>query len=261
MELLVRPVAYVRSPFDEKVEAPRQGSLAKGARGTVELLAPFRDALADLDGFDRIWLLFWFHRAEGWRPKVLPPRSDEKRGVFATRSPHRPNPIGMTAVRLVRVDDLVLHVEDLDLVDGTPVLDVKPYVPYADAFPEASAGWIASSDPREPWTVSLDPTAEDHVAWVEGQTSLDLRARLLLALSLGPQAHAYRRIRELPDGTRVLAIKEWRARFRVAAAERRITVERIDTGYRARDLARGSEPVHAIHRDFVARYGEPPRVP
>lgn len=250
----MRPIGFVRSPFREKAEAPRQGT-AGGAPGSVELLPGYDDALSDLGGFDRIWLLFWFDRAEGWRPKVLPPRSEEKRGVFATRSPHRPNPIGMTAVRLERVDGRVLHVNDLDLVDGTPILDVKPYLPYADAFPDASSGWLEAPSPRPAWTVEHTPLATSQLAWVATETGFDLRGRIDAALTLGPQPHAYRRIRETDDGARVLAVKEWRARFGVDDQTRRILVERISSGYRPRELERGREPVHAIHRAFVAVFG------
>jgi tRNA-Thr(GGU) m(6)t(6)A37 methyltransferase TsaA len=253
-ELVVRPIGFARSPFREKVEAPRQGT-AGGATGTVELLSGYEDALADVGGFDRIWLLFWFDRAEGWRPKVLPPRSEEKRGVFATRSPHRPNPIGMTAVRLVRVDGLVLHVSDLDLVDGTPILDIKPYIPYADAFPDAGAGWLEARDVRAAWTVEFGLVAKEQLEWVAGQTSLDLRARVEAALELGPQPHAYRRIKETRDGGRVLAVKDWRIGFRVEDEARRIVVERIFSGYRPRDIEHGREPAHDVHRAFVDRFG------
>ncbi|MCW5835130.1 MAG: tRNA (N6-threonylcarbamoyladenosine(37)-N6)-methyltransferase TrmO [Labilithrix sp.] len=254
-ELVVRPVGFVRSPFREKVEAPRQGTAPGGAAGTVELLPEYQDALEDLGGFDRIWLLFWFDRAEGWRPKVLPPRSQEKRGVFATRSPHRPNAIGMTAARLDRVDGLVLHVRDLDLVDGTPVLDIKPYIPYADAFPEARSGWLEAQDARAAWAVAFEPAALERLAWIARETGLDLRARVEAALSLGPQPHAYRRIKEAGDGARVLAVKEWRARFRVEDEARRLVVDRISSGYRAREIEAGREPVHAVHRAFVERFG------
>lgn len=254
MELVVRPVAIARSPFNEKVEAPRQGPLAADVEGTLEVLPEYRDALDDLSGFDRIWLVFWFDRASGWRPKVLPPRSEEKRGVFATRSPHRPNPIGLTAVKLVGVEGLIVRVKDLDLVDGTPILDIKPYVPYADAFPDAGTGWLDAPDPRRSWSVVFEPSAEEAAAWVASETGLDLRARIEAALSLGPQPHAYRRIRDLPDGKRLLAVKEWRARFRITEAARTIHVEAVTSGYRPRDLERGREPVHTVHRTFVERF-------
>jgi tRNA-Thr(GGU) m(6)t(6)A37 methyltransferase TsaA len=253
-ELVVRPIGYVRSPFNEKVEAPRQGTVSGGAPGTVEVLPPYLDALADLESFERVWLVFWFDRAEGWRPKVLPPRSDVKRGLFSTRSPHRPNPIGITAVRLDRIDGLTLHVRDLDLVDHTPILDIKPYLPYADAFPEAGGGWLDSLDPRAAWTVTFERAASDALDWIMKETGFDLRTRVDAALALGPQPHAYRRIKETADGRRVLAVKEWRARFRVEEATRTIVVEQIASGYRPREIEKGEEPVHAVHRAFVARF-------
>lgn len=259
-QLVVEPIGFAHSPFSEKAAAPRQATVGRDAAGTIEILPAFRDALSDLEGFERIWVIFWFDRAERgegtrWRSKVLPPRSEQKRGVFATRSPHRPNPIGLSAVRLDRVEGLVLHVRDLDLVDGTPVVDIKPYLPYADAFPDASAGWLQAHDPVAPWTVTFEPEAEEALAWIAQQTGLDLRERVASSLELGPQPHAYRRIRQAPDGQRVLAVKEWRAPFLVDEAARRITVERITTGYRPSDVHRGREPVHALHRAFVARFG------
>lgn len=253
-ELVVRPIGYVRSPFKEKAEAPRQGTVEGGAAGTVEVLPAYLDALSDLETYARIWLVFWFDRAEGWRPKVLPPRSEVKRGLFSTRSPHRPNPIGITAVRLERIDGLTLHVRDLDLVDGTPILDIKPYLPYADAFPEAGGGWLDSLDPRAAWTVTFEPVADEALAWILTETGFDLRARIDAALALGPQPHAYRRIKEAEGGRKILAVKEWRATFRVVEETKQIVVERIASGYRAREIEKGTEPVHAVHRAFVARF-------
>lgn len=258
MAYAVVPIGFVRSPFVEKVEAPRQAVAEGGAGvlGRIELLAEHEHALADLDGFDRIWVLFWFHEAHGARAKVLPPRSDRKRGLFATRSPHRPNPIGMSAVRLVRVEGLVLHVRDMDLIDGTPVLDIKPYLPYADAFPDAKAGWVAAADPRPSWTVRLSPEAEQQLGWLaaEGLT-VDLRARIHEALALGPQPHPYRRIKKNESGELVLAVKEWRARFTVSVDDATITVDLLRSGFRPRELARGDDPALALHRAFVGRFG------
>lgn len=253
--LVVRPIGVIRSPFKEKVEAPRQGIVAADVRGVIEVLPELADGLQDLEGFDRVWLLYWFDRAVGYKPKVLPPRSEHKRGVFATRSPHRPNPIGLSAVRLERVDIAAreVHVRDIDLIDGTPILDIKPYIPYADAFPDASSGWLAS-DVREEWSVALTDDAEARAAFIHELTALDLRDRIVQSLSLGPQPHAYRRIREAPDGTKVLAIKEWRAPFEVDASMKLITVTTIRSGYRPKELASGRDPVHELHRRFVARF-------
>jgi tRNA-Thr(GGU) m(6)t(6)A37 methyltransferase TsaA len=266
-QLIATPIGHVRSPFLDKADAPRQAAVARGVAGTVELLPQYADALSDLEGFDRIWLLFWFDRAEGWRSKVLPPRSDRKRGLFATRSPHRPNPIGLSAVRLERVEGLVLHIRDLDLIDRTPILDVKPYIAYADAFPDASTGWLepdaagpaavaTPADPRARWTVRFEPAAEEALAWIAARAGEGLRGRIEQALALGPAPHAYRRIKEAADGRRTLAAKEWRAEFRVESAERRaIVVERIRSGYRPRDLEEGQTAAHVLHRAFAEAIG------
>lgn len=254
---VVRPIGFVRSPFVEKVQAPRQAtaSTAEGTEGVIELLPEHEHALSDVAGFERLWVLFWFHLAEdgGARTKVLPPRSDVKRGVFATRSPHRPNPIGLSAVRLVSVEGLRITVKDLDLLEGTPVLDLKPYLPYADAFPDASAGWLEAKDPLPSWEVVLTEPVREALAWIEANdpASADLGARLHEALALGPQPHPYRRIKKV-DGALVLAVKAWRARFEVDG--RTIRVLRITTGYRGRELATGTSPEHEIHRTFAARW-------
>jgi tRNA (adenine37-N6)-methyltransferase len=254
VELVVRPIGIVRSPFDEKVEAPRQAITAADTTGTVEIHPEYRDALADLEGFDRIWILFWFSRAEGWRSKVQPPRSDERRGLFATRAPHRPNPIGMSPVRLERVDGLVLHVRELDILDGTPVIDIKPYLPYCDAFGEARAGWLETRDARS-WRVQFSASADERLGWIALQNSGGaLRERISSALELGPQPHAYSRLKKLDDGSLLLAVKDWRVQCRVAEGQT-ILVESVRTGYRPRDLATGAEPAHALHRAFVGRFG------
>ncbi len=255
-ELVVRPIGFVRSAFAEKVEAPRQGVVAEDEPAFIEVLTEYRDGLADLAGFSRIWILFWFDRAAPTAAlKVLPPRSDVKRGVFATRSPHRPNPIGMTAARLERVDGLHLHIREHDLVDGTPVLDLKPYLAYADAFPDASGGWIAE-DPRAAWDVSFEPDAEAHVAWIEAETGFDLRARVVAAMALGPQPHAYRRIKG-----DVLAVKAWRVTFsrgRSGATHRHCSGSDglSRKGPRERDRSRPRRPSR-LRRSIRLRY---PRV-
>ena len=149
----MQAIAHVRSPDRARIDAPHQATDSVGtetgtvAEARIEFVPGFPpEALADLGGFARIWLVFVFDRSEGWTPRVRPPRGGGKRGVLATRSPHRPNPIGLSAVELLGVEDGALRVRGLDLLDGTPVLDIKPYVPYADAFPGAAAGWIDALD-------------------------------------------------------------------------------------------------------------------
>ncbi len=148
------PIGFVRTPYARRIDAPHQPTVVEGtesgapAEATLELDAALPETvLRDLAGFERIWLIFAFHLSEGWAPLVQPPRGPKgKRGVLATRSPHRPNAIGLSAVELLSVAGRTLTLRGVDLLDGTPVLDLKPYVPYADAFPGAKAGWIDEVD-------------------------------------------------------------------------------------------------------------------
>jgi tRNA (adenine37-N6)-methyltransferase len=247
-ELVVRPIGVVRSPFGEKVEAPRQARIAAEARGRIEVLPELESALDDLEGFDRIWVIFWFDQTERTNvTKVQPPRSEKKRGVFSTRSPHRPNPIGLSTVVLEKREGNVLHVRELDMIDGTPVIDLKPYIAYADAFPESKQGWLGATaeDPRPRWAVVHAPLVEEQLAWIAERASLDLSARIDDALALGPTPHPYRRIKKTDDGAYLLAVKEWRVRFRIEGQA--VIVDRIDTGFRPKELPE-------LHRAFVEKF-------
>lgn len=259
--LSLEPIGFVSSPFVQLADAPRQPHAAPGVRGRIELVRGMNleDAVEDLDSWEYIWVLFWFHRAGGYRPKVLPPRSTGKRrGVLSTRSPHRPSPIGMSVVRLESVSGLTLEVANMDMIDGTPVLDIKPYVPWADIVPATAPGWLepvdAPADPVPGYAVSWDALAEEQLAFLASLGEDDLGPAVEQRLGLGPQPHAYRRIRVIGD-KRQLAHKDWRFLFRVE--ERAILVERIDSGHRPRDIHR--DPALSIHQQFVARYGDPLR--
>lgn len=262
--LTLTPVGVVHSPWLDKRSAPRQPAEARDVCGRIELYtqAALQDALADLDAFSHVWVLFWFHLNSSWRAKVQPPRSEKKRGVFATRSPYRPNPIGMSVLRLDRIEGRVLHVRDLDIVDQTPVLDLKPYVAYTDAVSAASAGWlhqeepVADSGPR--FAVDFVERAALQLEWLRPRAAVDLEALATSVLCAGPAPHAYRRIR-VYDGYSVLAVKDFRLRFRVVGQT--IQVFEISTGYRARVLAdpqaQASEQTPlSVHREFLARFGE-----
>ncbi len=145
-------IGVVHSPFAEPKGTPIQPSYAREAEGTVEVYPPYRAALSDLEPFDRIWLVYWFHRAGPFRPHVVPFRDTEARGLFSTRAPCRPNRVGLSSVRLLSVDieSGILRIGAVDILDGTPLLDIKPYVPTFDAYPSSAAGWLdAERDPRE----------------------------------------------------------------------------------------------------------------
>jgi tRNA-Thr(GGU) m(6)t(6)A37 methyltransferase TsaA len=136
-----KPIGIIRTPFKQSTGTPIQSSVAKGAAGTVELFPEFEAGLKDLGEFERVWLIYQFDRASKPQLLVRPYLDSCERGIFATRSPARPNRIGMSPVRLIRIEGRRLHVADVDILDGTPLLDLKPYVPAFDHFPAARVGW------------------------------------------------------------------------------------------------------------------------
>ena len=145
-----RPIGVVRSPWRYVHDAPRQPTPARPESATIVLRKGMQNCLLDLRGFERVWIVYVLSFARGWKPTVVPPRDVKRHGVLATRSPHRPNPIGLTAARLVSVRGREIVVAEHDLLDGTPVLDIKPYVPYCDAYPGAVAGWVDALPPDAP---------------------------------------------------------------------------------------------------------------
>jgi tRNA-Thr(GGU) m(6)t(6)A37 methyltransferase TsaA len=141
----LRLIGRIHTPFPSALGTPIQPKWARGARGDVVVARRYAAALDDLEGFERVWLVYWMDRAGPYRARVVPYRDDRPHGLFATRSPSRPNPIGLSAVRLLGRTGNVLHVADLDVLDGTPLLDIKPYVPEWDAHPDSRSGWLETT--------------------------------------------------------------------------------------------------------------------
>lgn len=137
-------IGRAKTPWRRREDAPHQPVAAPDAEGVLEIAPEYRAGLADLESFDRIWVIFLFDRSEGWRTKIKPPRGGPKRGVFATRAPHRPSKIGLTSVALksVDVDAGLVTVQGIDLLDETPILDLKPYLKIVDSWPNANHGWL-----------------------------------------------------------------------------------------------------------------------
>ena len=191
-----RAIGFVRSPFKDKFGIPRQPGLVKEARGVIKIADDpnYKTALRSLDEFSHIWIVFVFHEHGGkkWKPSIRPPRlgGNVKVGTLASRSPHRPNPIGISAVALERVDfdaegGPEIYVTGIDLLDGTPVLDIKPYIPYADILPDANAGWASAPIERFP------------VVYAESVGDLDEGLHLLITeiLEIDPRpAHQKRQL-------------------------------------------------------------------
>jgi tRNA-Thr(GGU) m(6)t(6)A37 methyltransferase TsaA len=142
----LHPIGVIRTPHQQAVQTPIQPVFARGIEGRVEVLPQYVDGLRDLEGFSHVWLIYWLHKASAPRLMVTPFLDDTERGVFATRAPCRPNPIGLSLVRLQRCEGNVLHIEDVDMLDGTPLLDIKPYAPRFDCRENVRSGWLDGID-------------------------------------------------------------------------------------------------------------------
>jgi tRNA-Thr(GGU) m(6)t(6)A37 methyltransferase TsaA len=239
--LSLRPIGFVRTASRSKFDAPSQPDAEAEEVNHIDLLPSqqFELALKDLDGFDKIWLLWWFDRNKDWRPTVLPPRGPSKRrGVFSTRSPHRPNPIGLTCVSLLRVDGLTLTVGPLDLLDGTPIIDIKPYLRTVDCYPESSLGWLESVEAAEqlspPYRIELAPRAELQLKWLKENWHIDFTERAFRILSRDPTPHRTRRVLKMPDGRFRIACGAWRLFYRIE--ESHVLIEEVGKGYSDENL-------------------------
>ena len=212
----LQPIGTVHSPFKEKFGTPRQPGLVN-AQCSIELLPPYNqmDALKGLEGFSHIWVSFIFHRAirdpqsnpqfnpqpNKWQPTVRPPRlgGNEKIGVFASRSPFRPNNLGLSVAKLIDIEQrgkkLFIHVEGLDIIDSTPVVDIKPYIPYVDAIPDASEGF-ATGAPEKKLEVEFTQQAEQQLKKIENAENL--RRLIIDVLELDPRP-AYKQSEQKGD--------------------------------------------------------------
>jgi tRNA (adenine37-N6)-methyltransferase len=157
-EMQLQAIGTIHSPFTATSGTPIQPRFST-AEGSVELFEPYAAALADLAGFDRIWLLYWFDRTSPARVTVTPFMDDTLRGLFATRAPCRPNPIGMSCVQILGVDGRTLRVGQIDILDNTPLLDIKPYAPRFDHLPADRSGWLDAIPP--PRTTADDRFADE----------------------------------------------------------------------------------------------------
>jgi len=190
------PIGLIRSCFTDKFGIPRQAGLVPAAHGRLVLHPPYdrEEALQGLDGFSHLWIIFVFHDCigAGWRPTVRPPRlgGRGKVGVFASRAPYRPNPIGISSVRFAGLardhDGLTLRLAGIDLLDGTPVLDIKPYVPYADSHPGADHGF-ASEPPGADWAIAFSDQAERQLRVADADGSRRLRQLIVQVLRQDPR--------------------------------------------------------------------------
>lgn len=252
MEFTFEPIGYIKSTYKKKYDAPRQPNVEKVTSGKIvlEQHQNYETALHDLDGFSHIWIIYVFHKNSHWKPKVLPPRNiREKKGVFATRSPYRPNNIGMSVVKLKHIKGRTIFIEDHDLLDDTPILDIKPYLNYSDSHPNASLGWIDELDEMT-FSLSYKNKSLKKLEWLESN-QIYFKNELEKRLSYDPFPHPYRRITKQEFGFQV-DFKEWSASFIVKELE--VIITDIFSGFSNEKIS--IQEINSLHKLFQNAFSE-----
>lgn len=252
---IVTEIGTIKTCYHRKSETPRQPNLTESSNEGVITLhegSNFEQALRDLDGFEFIWVIFWFDQSNGWRPTVLPPRGGlTRRGVFATRSPYRPNAIGLSLLQLLEVRGRTLRVASPDLLDETPILDIKPYLPSVEAYPTARYGWLEKVDAELLCTVQWSVLAKEQRDFLQQENGIDLCAASEI-LQRTPYPHPYRRIKQISENRYELALQSWRLQFSWHGKD--IVIEEIVSGYSPEALAdpnrAGTLHQESAHRGF-----------
>jgi tRNA-Thr(GGU) m(6)t(6)A37 methyltransferase TsaA len=212
-DISFKPIGWVRCQAHKKYQASRQAALNEEP-AYIELAERLNwpQLLEGLEGFERLWVIYYMNQVKSVKSKVLVPRLGKKVGVLATRSPHRPNPIGLSCVKLIEIKSRKIFIHSHDMLDQTPVLDIKPYLPYADAFTEAKYGWVQELD--APWIVHWPKKIIESIFWLKSQGELLLSTSALdQILQSGPYPNHYNRIKVEGD-LGVIAMGNWRVHFK-----------------------------------------------
>jgi len=209
------PIGHIQSCFKEKFGVARQSMMISQARGVLKFNPDpsYRNSLSHLTEFSHLWIIFVFHKniEKGWKPFINPPRLEAPKqvGVFASRSPHRPNPIGMSVVKIEEIDysapgGIELHLSGLDILDGTPVLDIKPYLSFADSFPDATLGWASQSIQKYRVEFSSESAATIQEAGTKYHPDLQALLQQMLELDPRPTSQRKRSSIETPESEGLL---------------------------------------------------------
>lgn len=256
-EIVLHPIGYVRSDLAYRYETPRQGVLAGEEISLIELLPHqnFEQAVFQLDGFERIWIIYQFHLNSNWKPLVNPPRHTRKKvGVFASRAPYRPNQIGMSCVKLVKVDGLKIYISQSDILDGSPVLDIKPYLPYSDSFPDVETGWVKKNS-DEKFEVEFSNLAEKQMNWLKETANINLANFARLQLEFYPTDDTRKRITNNSDSF-TLAYRTWRIYYSVQEETKKVYIQYIHSGYSELELDSEEDKYldKTLHRQFNSKF-------
>jgi tRNA (adenine37-N6)-methyltransferase len=242
------PIGFFRCQQSSPVESPRQAILSEHG-GEVQFnkdLDP--NCWRDLLGFSHVWLIYDFHLNSSWTPTVRPPRGHHKRGVLATRSPYRPNGIGISCVQIDRIEGHSLWVKGHDLLDGTPILDVKPYITYADSLSHASLGWL---DKIDEFSVDFSSQVQEPIHFLSHNLGVNLFEILTQQLSSEPINPKIKRVKKLSETLYMYSYKTWRFRFLVD--DHSIRVQSVSSGYTMSELSSAQDQYSDkdLHRRFV----------
>lgn len=253
MELVLKPIGYIRSTQIEPYQASRQpDELSQPAVLQLEHGHNFEQALQDLEGCSHVWLIFGFHQNKNWKPLVQTPRSDRKIGVFATRAPYRPNPLGLSCVKLISIQGLKLEIGPNDLLDGTPVYDIKPYHPESDRVEESHIDWLSSSQ-HQKMNISISPSADDELNFLEINGLSELRPFILRQLEYDPTNTSKKRV-EQNNHFWTISYRTWRVDFLVT--DDTVGVVAIRSGYTEEELISLEDPYldKKLHQKFINQF-------
>lgn len=250
------PIGMLKTSAQYAYDLPHQPCESHGQRESVITLNEhenFEQALADLETFSHIWILFYFHKNSHFKTKVLPPRGHQKRGLFATRSPNRPNAIGLSVCHLLKIQGRRLFVAHCDILDGTPILDIKPYLPYVDAVPNASSGWLESLSPPFEVLFTLDfQTQLASLISLGGPENLILFLKEQLRYE--PLRDTRKRVTVLENNCYMIAYRTWRIIFVCDLGKKCCTCLSLNSAYTKEELFLNTEDVYmdkALHRRFL----------
>lgn len=228
-KVILEPIGILYSEMVDKYETPHQGILESSIISEIRLNPHrnFEQAVKDLDGFDRLWIIYLFHKSMNWKPLVNPPRLlGKKVGVFASRSPHRPNQIGLSCVKLVRVEGLKILISESDILDGTPILDIKPYLPYSDSFPGSATGWV-KTELQSIFSVIFDKEAEAYAIKLKNEQKVNLFSYAKIQLEFNPTDTLRKRISVEEDGKYILDYQKWHIHYNVNEKEKIVLIKAI----------------------------------
>lgn len=256
-EYKFRSIGKISSQYDSKYQAPRQANITQTRQlSKIELFdwVEAHFSLRELDGVERIFIFYIFDRSTNWKPIVNPPRGNKKVGVFASRSPYRPNPIGMSICKIVEVDSNYIIVENADLLDNTPIIDIKPYIPEYDSFPESRVGWIDELEKHSYDFVISEKVSKIYNLLKDFSAEMNIEGfdyfnTILDLLNANPYPKKYRRIKKLDENKYQIAIKSWR--FEYIISENKIEICDFYSGYTKSQINNNVENNDSIHQFYL----------